>query len=193
MTILILGIIVFFTVHSVRIFGEGWRTAQVARLGPLGWKAIYAAASLIGFALIAWGFGLARTNPIMLWNPPQWTHHVTTLLTLPAFVLMVAGYVPGNSMKARWGHPMVAGVALWALAHLPANGRVDAVLLFACFFVWAVVDYRAAVRRDRQASVAYPMGSLARDGLVVVIGVIAWALFAFFLHQKLIGQAVLPG
>ena len=39
-----------------------------------------------------------------------------------SFVLLVAAYVPHNSIKARLHHPMVLGVKVWALAHLLANG-----------------------------------------------------------------------
>ena len=51
--------------------------------------------------------------------------HVASLLTLLAFVLLAAAYVPGNQIKARLHHPMVLGVKAWALAHLAANGNDD--------------------------------------------------------------------
>ena len=60
MTILILGLLIFLGSHSVRIFAEGWRTAQVARLGERPWKLGYTVVSLVGFALLVWGFGMAR-------------------------------------------------------------------------------------------------------------------------------------
>jgi hypothetical protein len=33
----------------------------------------------------------------------------------------------------------------------------------------------------------YPAGTLAGDALAVLAGVAAWAIFAFLLHQRLIG------
>lgn len=193
MTVLIIGLAVFFAGHSVRIFADDWRNAQIARLGPKGWRGAYALTALIGFVLIVWGFGLARTEPAMLWIPPAWGRHAVSLLTLPAFILMVAGYVPGNHLKTWLGHPMVAGVALWALAHLLTTGRLDTAVLFGAFLAWATLDYFSAVRRDRLAGVKYPAPTLARDVLVVAIGAVGWAVFAAVLHQRLIGRAIIPG
>ena len=57
MTVLVFGLLLFLGVHSIRIFADGWRSAQVARLGVMPWRGLYAVASLIGFGLIIWGFG----------------------------------------------------------------------------------------------------------------------------------------
>jgi len=187
MKFLILGLFLFLGIHSVRIVADGWRAAQIKRLGELRWKGLYALASLVGFALLVWGYGLSRGEPVVLWEPPRWTGHLTALLTLPAFPLLAAAYVPGTRIKAAVGHPMVAGVALWALAHLPSNGRLGDLLLFGAFFVWAALDFRAARQRDRAAGTRYPAGPWSRDALAAAVGLVAWALFAGFLHTWLIG------
>ena len=125
MTLLILGLLLFLGTHSVRIFADGWRAARIRAMGLNAWKGVYALVSLFGFVLIVVGFGETRGMP-ELWTPPFWTRHVTALLVLPAFVLLVAAYVPGTHIKAAVGHPMVAGVKLWAFAHLLSNGRPGA-------------------------------------------------------------------
>ena len=38
MSILILGLLIFLSVHSVRIVAEGWRKVRIARMGEKGWK-----------------------------------------------------------------------------------------------------------------------------------------------------------
>ncbi|KJK18143.1 hypothetical protein UB46_34305 [Burkholderiaceae bacterium 16] len=187
MMVLILGLLIFLTVHSVRIVAEPWRAAQIARFGPSGWKGLYSLASVVGLVLIVWGFGLANGHPVVLWAPPMWARHVTALLTVLAFVLFAAAYVPGNRIKAVFGHPMVVGVQIWALAHLLANGTLAAVVLFGAFLVWAVTDFASARRRDRPAGTRYQGGALARDAAVVVIGLASWALVAFVLHRWLAG------
>jgi uncharacterized membrane protein len=106
MTALILGLVIFLGVHSVRIVAEPWRTRMRARLGEGAWKGLYSLLSLLGFGLIVWGYGLARQQPVSLWAPMPWARHLASLLTLLAFVLLVAAYVPGNSIKARLHHPM---------------------------------------------------------------------------------------
>ena len=187
MTILILGLVIFLGVHSIRIVGEDWRSRQIARLGAGPWKGLYALASLVGFVLIVYGYGLARAHPVLLWTPPVWMRLVAAALTIPAFVLLAAAYVPGNRIKTAVGHPMVAGVKLWAFAHLLANGTLAAVLLFGAFLVWAVVCFRSARRRDRATGITYPTGTAGRDAVTAIVGIIAWAVFAFLLHGWLIG------
>ncbi|MCC7059924.1 MAG: hypothetical protein IT508_06795, partial [Burkholderiaceae bacterium] len=124
MSLLLLGLVIFLGVHSVRIVADDWRNARVAALGLGAWKGLYTLVSLIGLALVVWGFGLARTDSPALWHPAGWTRHLASLLTWLAFVLIVAAYVPRSRLRAAVGHPMLTGVILWALAHLFANGRL---------------------------------------------------------------------
>jgi uncharacterized membrane protein len=123
----------------------------------------------------------------VLYDPPLYMRHVASLLMLISFVLVAAAYVPGNHLKAALGHPMVAGVKLWAFAHLLSNGRVADVILFGAFLAWAIVDFIAARKRDRAAGTRYAAGSAARTALTVIAGVAAWAGFALWAHLWLIG------
>ena len=187
MIILILGLLVFLGVHSVRIVGEGWRAQTIRRIGAQPWKGVYSIASIVGFGLIVWGFGLARQQPVQLWSPPTGMRHLAALLTLIAFILLTAAYVPGNGIKARVHHPMVLAVKLWALAHLLANGNLAHVLLFGSFLVWAVLNFSAARRRDRLSGTVYAPGKTAATITTLVVGAAAWAVFGFWLHGWLIG------
>ena len=194
MTLLILGLVLFLGIHSVRIVADGARTRFISRRGLGAWKGLYSLVSIAGFVLLCIGFGQARQQAIVLWSPPRWTHDVAALLTLVAFVLVVAAYVPGNGIKARLKDPMILGVKSWALGHLVANGTVADVLLFGSFLAWAVLDFRAA-RQRRRAGTEPPAPAVrrGRSALAVVIGVLAWMLFAFHLHRALIGVAPFPG
>jgi len=187
MTLLVAGLIVFLAVHSVRIFADDWRSAQIAKMGEGAYKGIYSLASAIGLALIVLGFAQARTLPIVLWSPPLWTRHVSALLMLFAFVLIVAAYVPRNHIRPAVKHPMVLGVKIWAAAHLLANGTLADVLLFGGFLAWAVFDFRAARARDRRLGRSDAKGTLAADVTTIVIGAVFWAAFAVYLHAWLIG------
>jgi uncharacterized membrane protein len=187
MSYLILGLAVFLGAHSVRIVADGWRSAQVARLGEGAWKVLFSVVSIVGFALVVWGFGQARLDPVVVWTPPRWLAHFAGLLTLVAFVLLAAAYVPGTRIKAAVGHPMILGVETWALAHLIANGRLADIVLFGAFLVWAIADYASSRRRDRIAGRTYAAGPAVRDVAAVLVGVAAWAAFAFWLHGALIG------
>jgi uncharacterized membrane protein len=187
MNYLLLGLVIFLGVHSVRIVADNWRTRTVAHIGPLPWKGLYCVLSMLGLGLIVWGFGLARQQPIQLWSPPVALRHLASLLTLGAFILLVAAYVPSNHIKARLHHPMVLGVKTWAVAHLLANGNLAHVVLFGSFLAWGVLDFIAARRRDWSAGTHYPSGTARATGITVILGVAAWMVVALWLHGLLIG------
>ncbi|WP_151705207.1 NnrU family protein [Nitrincola alkalilacustris] len=187
MLVLILGLLIFLGVHSIRFFADDWRSQQVARLGELPWKGIFTVVSLLGFVLIVWGYGLAKADTVWLWIPPVWTRHLAALLTLPAFILLLAAYIPGSRIRSKLGHPMLAGTKIWAFAHLISNGTLAAVLLFGSFMVWSIVGFAASRRRDRATGVIRAPGSLKGDLMVIVAGVVAWMIFAMYLHGVLIG------
>ena len=187
MAYLVLGLVIFLGVHSVRIVADDWRARTVARVGANAWKGVYSLASVAGFVLIVWGFGQARMQPVQLWSAPVAMRHVAALLTLVAFVLLAAAYVPGNGIKARVHHPMVLGVKAWALAHLLANGNLAHVLLFGSFLAWAVLDFASSRRRDRAAGTTYPPGRPMATVVTLVVGAVAWAVFAMWLHGWWIG------
>jgi uncharacterized membrane protein len=187
MTMLITGLVVFLGVHSLRMFAPHWRAQTMERLGEGPWKGLYSLVALAGLALIAWGFDLAREQPVIVWMPPVGMRHAASLLTLLAFVLLAAAYVPGNQIKARLHHPMVLGVKSWALAHLLATGMLAHLLLFGSFLVWAVLNFRSARQRDRAEGMSYAPGTVRATVITLVLGVAGWAAFAFGLHGLLIG------
>ena len=187
MLALVLGLVIFIGVHSTRLFAWDWRERQVARMGRGAWKGIYALVSLVGLVLIIWGYGQARLSPEWLWVSPVWTRHLAALLTIPAFILIVAAYVPGTHIRARVGHPMLLGVKFWALAHLIANGTLADLLLFGGFLAWAVALFIVLRRRDRLAGITYPAKGVSRDLIAIVLGIVAFGVFAMVLHGPLIG------
>lgn len=187
MPVLILGLVLFLGMHSLRIFADGWRTRQIARLGLQRWKALYAVVAIAGFVLICWGFGLARQHPVLLYVPPLWLRHVNALFTLVALVLFVAARVPRNGLKAWLHHPQVLAVKVWAFGHLLVTGMLHDVVLFGAFLLWSVVLFATSRRRDRIAGTVYPAGTLRGTVITVVIGVVVWAVFARWLHLWLIG------
>ncbi len=187
MTALVIGLVVFLAPHSVGILAPDWRLRQIARTGASAYKLAYSAVSIIGLLLLIRGFRLARADPTLLWQAPATARHATAALTVIAFILVAAAYVPGTRIKSTLGHPMTVGVGLWALAHLLANGRLADVVLFGAFLAWAVVLFVARRARDRAAGTADPAGTLARDAIAVIAGIVAALVFALFLHAPLIG------
>lgn len=191
MPMLILGLVLFLGPHSLRIVADGWRNARVAALGETRWKLAFSLLSIIGFVVLVWGFGQARQQPVLLYATPLWLHHANALFTLVAFVLFFAAHGPPNHFRAALGHPMYAGIKVWAFGHLLATGMLHDVVLFGAFLLWAIAGFAAGRRRDRRAGIVYPAGTLRGDVASVVIGVAVWAVFAFWLHAKWIGVAPL--
>lgn len=187
MAILVLGLVLFLGVHSVRIFADGWRTATIGSVGEKPWKGVYSLLSIAGFVVLVWGYGIARQNPVLLWSPPVAMRHVAALLMVIAFILFVAAYVPRNWFKATLHHPQMLSVKVWAFGHLIANGTLVDMVLFGAFLVWAVLGYTAARRRDRAAGTVYAPATAKGTAITVVVGLAAFAVFAFWLHGWLIG------
>ena len=188
MLILIIGLLLFLGLHSLRMIAPAWRTRQIEQRGLKGWKNIYSVLALIGFILIVIGYGAARQQSTLLWTPPLALHYVAALLTLPAFILLAAANVPGNAIKNRLQHPMVLGVKVWAFAHLLVAGTIADIVLFGSFLMWAICDFRSVRQRpDSAGKIVAPTSS--GTAITVIAGVVVWALFTFYLHEWLIGVA----
>lgn len=188
MILFVAGLGLFLGVHSISIFNRAWRDTMVARLGEGPWKGLYSLASLAGFALLCYGYGLARADPVVLYAPPAFLRHVALLLLLPVFPLLASVYLPGH-LKARARHPMLLATKLWATAHLLVNGNLADVLLFGGFLAWAIAD-RVAVKRRPQTLVVLGPGAWRNDALAVVVGLALYAGFVGWLHARLIGVAL---
>jgi uncharacterized membrane protein len=190
MWILIVGLAVFLGMHSIAIVAPGARARAVQRFGEGRWKAVYGAVSLAGFWLIVHGFQAARSSHLQLYlyEPPGWMRHVTLVLMVPVFPLVFAAYLPGR-IKTAAKQPMLAGVKLWALAHLLSNGTLADLLLFGGFLCWAVLDFVSLRRRPRPIPTAPP--GRFNDLLAVVLGLGLYGLTLGWAHLRLIGVAPL--
>ena len=188
MAVLILGLVVFLGVHSIRIFAGDWRRRQVTRLGEGPWKGLYALTSPDRVCADYCGFRRRADNPGVTLCAAGLAAASQRRLHPDRVFLVAAAYVPRNHLKEKIGHPMLAGVKAWALGHLLSIGMLRDVVLFGAFLVWAIVDFVVSRRRDRASGTEYPAGTVGGDVVTVVVGVIAWALVAFWLHQLLIGM-----
>ncbi len=191
MFLLSCGLFFFLGVHSLRMLAPNWRMKLIQKCGSSIWKAAFSVVSLLGFALLCWAYGQARQQAAVLWSLPQGMRHLTVLLMLVSWVLLLAAYVPGNSIKARVHHPMLLSVQVWALAHLLANGGSAQLLLFGSFLLWSVASFVSLRQDDRAAGTVYRRGSLFSTLLTLVLGVSVWAGFSIYLHKLLIGVPVL--
>lgn len=195
---LVIGLLIFFAAHLVPT-QPALRAGLAERFGEAAYKGAFSVLSLVGFAIIIYGYHKLQVNPgknPILWESPVWLKHVVFLLMIPAMIAIVAAYVPSR-IRTALKHPMLVAVKIWALAHLLVNGDLGSLLLFGGFLAWAVYDrislkYRpAAGPGSGLGPVGDAKGGLAGDAAVVVIGLAAWAFFLFWGHQHLIGKALI--
>jgi uncharacterized membrane protein len=189
MTLLIIGIAVFLGIHLLPTV-PGLRDRFAAWLGENGYKALFSLLSIAGFVLLVWGF--AKAPVVQVWSPPSWTRWVAIVLMLPAFIFLVAAYVPGQ-IKAKLKHPFLVAIKTWALAHLIANGDLASIILFGSFLAYAVFDRVTLKRRKPAALIEVPgPGSARNDVIAVALGTALYVAFLLWLHPLLIGRAVVP-
>jgi uncharacterized membrane protein len=186
---MILGLVVFLGVH-VLTTQRDLRAQVIGMVGEGVYKLGYSLVSAVGLALVAWGFAHYRsTGWVDIWSPPVAFKHITVALMLPAVILVVASYVRGR-IYATLKHPMLAGIKLWAVAHLIANGDLGSIILFGSFLAWAVFDRISLKHRTDKGAPPIPVGGPGNDLLAIAIGVVAYLALAFAFHPVVIGVPV---
>jgi uncharacterized membrane protein len=190
MALLILGLVLFFGVHSIAIVAPSLRARAIRRVGERGWKAGYALLSAACLVLICYGFALARHAPVILYSPVTWLRHVAFLLMLPVFPLLIAAYLPGR-IKTAAKHPLLVAIKCWALAHLLVNGGLADVLLFGSFLAWAVADRISLKRRAAPQVLRTAAPGPWNDLIAVLLGLAIYALMIGWLHARLFGVSPL--
>jgi uncharacterized membrane protein len=189
LAVLVLGLAVFLGAH-VFVTRREAREALIGRVGEWPYKGLFSLVSLVGLALIVWGYAQYRaTGYVQVWMPPTWMRHVTVALVWPAIILVTAAYIPGN-IKRTLKHPMLAGIKLWAFAHLLSNGDLGSIVLFGSVLAWAVYDRITLKRRSDAGAPPIPVGGRSNDIIAVVVGTILYLALGFVFHPLVIGVPV---
>jgi uncharacterized membrane protein len=189
LSVMILGLVLFLGVHTLSMQRD-LRAKIIASTGESGYKIGYALISLAGLVLIVWGFAHYRAAGMWnVWTPPTVLKHIAVALMLPAVILVVASYIRGR-IYTTLKHPMLAGVKLWAAAHLLANGDLGSIILFGSFLAWAVFDRISLKRRADAGAPPIPVGGVANDLIAVAVGFVAYLALAFAFHPVVIGVPV---
>jgi uncharacterized membrane protein len=188
MALLIIGIIVFFGLHLLPTV-SGLRDKLIGRLGEPGYKGLFSLLSVASLALLIYAF--AKAPLVQVWSPPDWTRWVAIVLMLPAFIFLVAAYLPGR-IRTRMKHPFLVAIKTWAFAHLIANGDLASMILFGSFLAYAVYDRIALKSRQPTGLVGIQGPEKPQNDLIaIMLGGALYAIFLFWLHPLLIGTAPL--
>lgn len=184
MSLMMAGIVVFMAIHIVPT-RVALREKLTRQWGVLGYKGVFSVISLVGFVMLVIGKGRAEFVPV--WTPPDVLLMLNKILMLPAMIFLAAAYVPNTFIKAKIKHPMLAGVKLWAVGHLLANGDLASIILFGSFLAYAVFDVISAKKRQTAKVPTHP--SLAMTVLALFAGGAAYAGLGIF-HLQLFGVAI---
>ena len=182
---LVLGLILFFGMHLVPSV-TGVRDRLIALIGQKGYMALFALVSLLGVVLIVYGFAASEVVPV--YAPLAWGRDAVFVVMAVAFMLFAAGDMKSN-VKRITRHPMLWGVVLWSSVHLTVNGNLAEILLFGSFLLFSLIAMFTA--NQRGAALQQEKFSHKKDIMVVVGGVVVYAIFAKWLHPLLIGVAVI--
>ncbi len=189
LAILVVGLIVFIGSH-VLVSMRAQRAALIKHIGEWPYRALLAAASVIGLVLIGFGFAQYRaTDWIEIWHPPRWTIYITQILMWPASIFVVAAYIRGNIWRTL-KHPMLVGVKTWAVAHLISNGDLGSILLFGSFLLWAGYDRMTLAHRADAGGPAIPEGGHRNDIIALVVGTVLYLVLGLVFHPLVVGRAV---
>jgi uncharacterized membrane protein len=129
------------------------RGALIARLGRVPFTGLYAvfAAAAMSWLIVAYG-----SAPFTeLWGDPGWARYLVLLVMPFAAILVVSGVLTpnptgllGDRARARddpapgifkiTRHPVMSAIALWAAAHLIANGDGASLIFFGALLVLAL-------------------------------------------------------
>tara|TARA_B110000858_G_scaffold77483_1_gene89814 strand:- start:55209 stop:55769 length:561 start_codon:yes stop_codon:yes gene_type:complete len=179
MTILVLGLILFFAPHLSRELGLR-QPLQNALPSKGAYIALYSLTTLAGLGLIIWGKSLAPFQ--MIWQPIYEWRPLSLMLMIPSLICIVAGNLPLSYLRRILRNPMLIGILLWSLSHLWANGDLASMLLFGSFAIWSalkVISMRNIVDVDTKSpSFTWDIISLLTGlGLYVMIGLYHGELF----------------
>ncbi|HXI05901.1 MAG TPA: NnrU family protein [Bradyrhizobium sp.] len=188
--VMVAGLVIFLGAHTLTTRRD-LRARVIASTGEGTYKIVYSLVSAIGLALIVWGFARYRaTGWIDVWQPPVAMRHIAVALMLPAVIMVVASYIRGR-IYTTLKHPMLAGVKLWAAAHLLANGDLGSIILFGSFLAWAVFDRISMKRRSDSGGPPIPVGGATNDAIAVAVGIVAYLALALAFHPAVIGVPVI--
>lgn len=209
-----LAIVLFFAAHAIPVRPAN-KATLVRRIGQNGFTSVYSALSL---GILAWLIIAAGRAPyVQIWGSAPWQKPMALALMAGSVLILSLGIARPNPLSfggvgnhkfnptsaglIAWvRHPLLAGIGMWAAAHILPNGDVAHVILFGLFAGFSILGMRIIDRRKRQAMgpewhrlVTMPRHlSLTKNGAMrLVIGAIVYAALIAS-HAALIGVSPLP-
>ena len=163
----IIALVAFLAAHVIPL---RLKAPLVARLGRRGFALGY---SLLSLGLLYWLIVAAGRAPwVPLWPQAVWMRWLVNLAMPVAILLALTGGMAG----------LMAAFALWAGAHLLANGDLAHVLFFGLMLTYACLGVTLGLRRGLVLRLGWPR---------LLAAPLIWAAL-FHLHPLVIGVSPLP-
>jgi len=204
------------------------RGAIVGRIGEGAFQGLFSLLSGVLIVWLVWAYAAAPYAEV--WPPATWSRHLPLSIMPFAFIFFVFGVTnPSPAITSVAGrlkgadpapgflkvtrHPLFWGIALWALAHIPANGDLASLYFFGTFAFLALIGMPLQDKK-KEETVGAQWGPFAmRTSIIpflatiqgrntltwsdftwwrVLLGLAIYAAFLFG-HGAIIGVPVLPG
>ena len=185
---LILGVLIWTVIH---LFPSVMMAKRKELMDSFGnkYRGIYA--GVIVFSVILMVIGWRSSSPDTLYNAPAWGRHFNMIFMLAAIVLLSVSH--GTSqLKQYVRHPMLAGVHIWALGHLLANGEIRSVILFGGLLIWSVLSLHFINKREGEWEKPTEISAMDSEIKQVVISLAVFAALAL-LHPYYTGMSLAAG
>lgn len=224
MSSLIAASAVFLLIHLL-ISGTRIRDRIVGVIGEGPYMGLFSLASIAAIVWLCFAFGAARADPanVAYWTITPATRDIAVTLVLLAFLLAVPGLLTNSPTRVAGGsvidnpdaakgmtrisrHPFLWGAAIWALAHLIANGRAADLVLFGSILLLSLLGTgsidgkrqralgeRYSVFKSKTSNIPFAAIAQGRQSLKLgeiwwrlLVGLAVWAVVLYF-HPKLFG------
>jgi len=186
MTFLILGVLLFASVHLMPSLAPGLKAAWLEKLGEGGYKGTFSILLLGSFVLMVYGWRSAEPSEVYM--PILYLRQPGIALVMIAMGLLVVG---SRNSRIRQGvrHPQLTAVLIWALAHLAMNGDSRSVVLFSGMAIWSFVEILSISKREGDW-VKADVPSLGSELVTAVIVVVLVAVLVYA-HPYIAGIPVI--
>ena len=189
MTLLIIGVALFTLLHLFPVVLSDTRTALKNSMGEKPYMAVFALSILGSVALIILGWRSAIPETIYL--PSAGLRHPAMLLVVIAFVFLVSSHFPKSRLRKIVRHPQLTGIAIWAFAHLLANGDSRSVILFGGLLVWSLLSIVLINRRDGNWVKPTEFLPVWQEIIIPVAAILVSGLIVKF-HHYIAGVPLMP-
>lgn len=183
--LILLGLVIFIALHSLRGHFPDVRSQLIEQLGVVGFRIVYSALTLLALSLIGFGLQEARLAPVQIWSPdPAWRECMGYAMWFVG-VGVAASWIPGTHLRVGLKQPLLIAIVLWSFLHLTVSAFLHQWIISLAVLVWVL----SVLWRDWPI-VPAPALSWWRDITAIVLGTLLWFGFGEYFHPWIIGVPV---